>query len=189
MLSHFAFRNASPQSLSGSVPSIPFSGTIEADNQIVYANGNNTLHRRITKVARDTKGRSRIDVDLNPIGTSTDPKLVTVHIYDAVTKTDITLFPWRQFAMRYEDKPLPQPMPGRRPAPIAGEPDHLGLGKQPQPRIDIQREELAAEVIEGMQLRHGRETSRILLDLGLIKRPTPSSRTTGIRKNCNPSFS
>jgi hypothetical protein len=44
--------------------------------------------------------------------------------------------------------------------PIALEPNHLGLGQQSQPRIDIQREELGTEVITGMQLRHGRETSR-----------------------------
>ena len=143
-----------------SLPSIPFSATIEAETQILDASGNTTFHHRITKIARDSKGRTRIDTDLNPIGAPTDPKLITVHIYDAVTKADLTIFPWHQSAMRNEDTPLPRPMPGRRPAPIALEPDHLGLGQQTQPRIDTQREDLGAEVIEGMQVRHGRETSR-----------------------------
>jgi hypothetical protein len=142
-----------------SLPSIPFSATIQAENQIVDSKGNNTLHHRITKIARDAKGRTRIDTDLNPIGAPADPRLVTVHIYDAVSKADLTIFPWHQSAMRYEDKPQRQPLPGRRHAPIALEPDHLGLEGQSPPRFDTQREDLGAEVIEGMQLRHGRETS------------------------------
>jgi hypothetical protein len=143
-----------------SLRSIPFSGTIEAENQIVDAKGNNTFHRHITKIARDTKGRTRIDVDLNSIGTPGNPKLVTVYIYDAVTKADLTLFPWRKLVMRYEDKPLSQPMPGKRPAPIALEPDYsLGLVQEAEPQIETQRIDLGAELIEGMQVRHGRETS------------------------------
>lgn len=140
------------------VPSIPFTGVIETENQVTDAKGNNTFHHHTTKIARDMKGRTRIAVDLHSINTPSDPKLVTVYIYDAVTKADLTVFPWRQLAMRYEDKPLPQPVRGKRPAPIALEPDDLGLGQQVP--IDIQREELGAEVIQGMQLRHGRETSR-----------------------------
>jgi hypothetical protein len=142
-----------------SLRSIPFSGTIEAENQIVDAKGNNTFHRHITKIARDTKGRTRIDVDLNSIGTPGNPKLVTVYIYDAVTKADLTIFPWRKSAMRYEDKPQPQPVPGRRHEPIALEPDNLGIGGQTPPQIDTQREDLGAEVMVGMKLRHGRETT------------------------------
>jgi len=138
-----------------SLRSIPLSGTIEAENQIVDAKGNSRFHRLITKIARDTKGRTRIDVDLHSIGTPNDPKLVTVHSYDAVTKADLTLFPWRKSAMRYEDKALPRPTPGKRLAPIALEPDHLG---QAPPQIETQRIDLGVEVMEGMKLRHGRET-------------------------------
>src|ERR1700747_3658739 len=47
-----------------SLRSIPFSGTIEAENQIVDAKGNNTFHRHITKIARDAKGRTRLDAHL-----------------------------------------------------------------------------------------------------------------------------
>lgn len=142
-----------------SVRSIPFSATIEAEGQIVDAKGNNPLHPHTTKAGRDAKGRTRIDVDLNSMNPPGDPKPVTVYIYDAVTKVGLSVFPWRQLAMRYENKPLPQPIRGKRPAPIAIEPDYyLGLGKQLP--IGTQREELAAEVIEAMQVRHGRETSR-----------------------------
>ncbi len=139
-----------------SLLSVPFSATIKAETQIVDANGNTTFHHRITKIARDSKGRTRIDTDLNLVGAPTDPRLVTVHIYDAVAKADITLFPWHQSAIRleYEDNsppPLDAPEPPPPPTPIALE---------SQPQIDIQREELGLEVIEGMQLRHGRKTSR-----------------------------
>ncbi len=137
-----------------SLPSIPFSATIEAENQIVDGKGNNTV-RRFTKIARDAKGRTRIEIDLNAVGVPSDPKLVTVHIYDPVTKADLTIFPWHQSALRYEDKP----QLGRRPGAIALEPDHLGLGKQSPSQIDTQREDLDVEVMEGMQLRHGRETT------------------------------
>ncbi len=139
-----------------SLLSVPFSATIEAETPIVDADGNTTFHHRITKIARDSKGRTRIDTDLNLVGAPTDPRLVTVHIYDAVAKADITLFPWHQSAIRleYEDNsppPLDAPEPPPPPTPIALE---------SQPQIDIQREELGLEVIEGMQLRHGRKTSR-----------------------------
>jgi hypothetical protein len=142
-----------------SLPDIPFSATIEAETKIVDASGNTTFRHRITKIARDSKGRTRIDTDLNAVGAPTDPRLVTVHIYDAVAKADITLFPWHQSAIRleYEDDSPPSldvPEPPSPPAPIALEPP------QSQLQIDIQREELGLEVIEGMQLRHGRETSR-----------------------------
>ena len=43
-------------------------------------------------------------------------------------------------------------------ATFALEPDHLGLGEQLP--IDTQREDPGVEVIQGMQVRHGRETSR-----------------------------
>src|SRR6266849_5725728 len=69
-------------------------------------------------------------------------------IVDADGKADITLFPWHQSAIRleYEDNsppPLDAPEPPPPPTPIALE---------SQPQIDIQREELGLEVIEGMQL-------------------------------------
>src|SRR5260370_10116889 len=52
-----------------SLRSIPFSGTVEAENPSVDAKGNNTFHRLITKIARDTRGRTRIDLRLHSIAT------------------------------------------------------------------------------------------------------------------------
>ncbi len=147
-----------------SLPSIPFSATIEAETKIVDASGNTSFLHRSTKVARDSKGRTRIDADLNPVGAPANLQLVTIHIYDAVAKADITLFPWHRSAIRMEyenDSPpsLGEPEPPL-PMPVAVEPHHLGFGGQSQPRIDTQREELGVEVIEGMPLRHGRQTTR-----------------------------
>jgi hypothetical protein len=146
------------------LPTIPFSATIEAENRIVNADGNTTIQRRVTKVARDSGGRTRVDTDLNPVGAPTDARLIGVHIYDAVTKIDITLFPWHKFAIstEYEDT-LPPPLeyePPTPPPPVAMKPIHWRLRQRSQPVPDIRREEVGTEVIEGARLRHGRETSR-----------------------------
>ncbi len=148
-----------------SLPSIPFSAKIEAENRIVNADGNTTIQHRITRVARDSKGRTRVDTDLNPIGAPIDARLIGVHIYDAVARTEITLFPWHNFAIciEYEDDSPPSllehepltPFP-----PVAMKPIHLGVRQQSQPVPDIRQQELGVDVIEGAWLRHGRETSR-----------------------------
>jgi hypothetical protein len=164
-----------------SIKSIPFSATIEAESQSVDTNGNNTIRRRITKIARDAKGRTRIDTDQNPVGAPTDLRLVGVHIYDAVAKTETTLFPWSHYAicLQYEDHsppdlddllpPPPPPPTAPNPAvapnnlllkPIAIKQLRARRAQQSQPRINNQREELGLEVIDGMPLRHGRQTSR-----------------------------
>jgi hypothetical protein len=43
---------------------------------------------------------------------------------------------------------------------MAVKPVYFGGGQHSQPRIDTQREELAVDAIDGIPLRHGRETSR-----------------------------
>jgi hypothetical protein len=152
------------------LPTIPFSATIEAENRIVNADGNTTIQRRVTKVARDSRGRTRVDTDLNPVGAPIDARLIGVHIYDAVTKIDITLFPWHKFAFstEYEDT-LPPPLlrePSTPSPPVAMKPIHLGFSQQSQPEPDIRREELGIEVFDGARVRHGRETSRFPANYG-----------------------
>ena len=144
-----------------SLPSLPFSATIEAEYQTVDASGQNTLHRRILKIARDAKGRTRVDTDLNELGDPVDLRLVTVDIYDSVAKCEITLFPWNHSAIRVQYKVYPTPRPQHL---ILTEPNSmsggLGEGGEPHlPALDIRREELGAEIIDGMPLRHGRETT------------------------------
>jgi hypothetical protein len=146
-----------------SLPSIAFSATIEADYQTLDASGQSKLERRTLKIARDSKGRTRIDTDLNVLGAPTDMRLLTVHIYDPVAKCEITLFPQNNSALRLQYKTYPAPRPKFPLYTTDAEPDGFpggfGEGKPLPPTPDIRREELGTQVIDGMQLRHGRETT------------------------------
>jgi hypothetical protein len=87
---------------------------------------------------------------------------VTVHIYDPVANCDITLYPQNHSAILVKYKVYPAPHP-KYPAMI--DPDvkagdlGKGLGQPPLLTPDIRSEELGVEVIEGMPLRHGRQTA------------------------------
>jgi len=138
-------------------PSIPFSGTVEIENQTMGTDRNIVIHRLRSKVARDSKGRTRIDVDLNILGKPVNPQLVTIHIFDAVKQADITLFPSVLYAMHWDLNAPPRtrfkPKLFLKPIPA---------GKMPvKGQIEVHHEELGMELIDGLKLRHGRDTTRI----------------------------
>jgi hypothetical protein len=139
------------------VPSIPFSGTVEIENQTMATDGNIVIHRLRSKVARDGKGRTRIDVDLNILSEPVNPQLVTIHIFDAVKQADITLFPSVQYAMHWNLNAAPR---------TRFKPElflrQIPAGKMPvKGQIEIHHEELGMKLIDGMKLRHGREITYI----------------------------
>ena len=146
-----------------SLPSIPFSATIEAENTVTDAEGNTLLHRFHTKIARDSHGSTRIETDTNPEGLPTDLRLLHISIYDPVSHTDITFFPFNKLALRRRYKPAApphQPPIHSKQFPILVEPPELSGLQDSSPQIDIHREELLHQVIDGMLLRHGREMSK-----------------------------
>jgi hypothetical protein len=146
------------------VPGIPFRATVEAENEIIDENGHSSIERLVTQVARDSRGRTRIDLDLNPVGaTRPNPKWVSVSIHDVVVKTDITLMPWDKFAFRLHEKGSSAPAAvakgaSRNTAPAPIEMERLGLPEPPA--VESRNEELGPDVVGGMPVRYGRTTTR-----------------------------
>jgi hypothetical protein len=144
------------------VPGLPFSATIEAESRTTDPEGHTTVQHYRTKIARDARGRTREDTDLNPEGEPANPQWRQTSIYDAVAKAQILLFPAAKVAMRTPDQaPAPKPSRTKSQPVILMEPPELSesFGFSAQPQIDVKREELASEVIDGMALRHGREST------------------------------
>jgi hypothetical protein len=138
-----------------SVPEIPFSAVIEAENTDTDTNGTHTVHLFHTKVARDSHGRIRVDVDLNPEGTRTDPLLLQTFIYDPVRKRDVILFHAQKVAISQSTVP-PRPDKSSAP-PISIEPPELSGMSAPVALVEVHQEELAPESLDGFAVRHGRQ--------------------------------
>jgi hypothetical protein len=137
-----------------SLSAIPFSAVIEAENTYTDANGTVIVHLFHTKVARDSQGRTRVDVNLNPEGAPADARLLQTFIEDPVRKRTIILFHAQKVAVsRSTVPPRPRKSPG---SPISIEPPELSGIFAPVPQTELQQEELAPEVLDGMTVRHGR---------------------------------
>jgi hypothetical protein len=137
-----------------SLSAIPFSAVIEAENTYTDANGTVIVHLFHTKVARDSQGRTRVDVNLNPEGAPADARLLQTFIEDPVRKRTIILFHAQKVAVsRSTVPPRPRKSSG---SPISIEPPELSGIFAPVPQTELQQEELAPEVLDGMTVRHGR---------------------------------
>jgi len=172
-----------------SLPAIPLSATIESEVQSVDANGNASTTRWITKVFRDVCGSLRTEIDANAVGAPRDEQLINIQIYDATTKNEMSITPWNKSAFlihqegdseppeffgspclresgqkpvhapaKFEQNPKVSPQSAKHPTYM--EPQNLSLAGQNLPQPDIRREELGVEVLEGMPLRHGRQTGK-----------------------------
>lgn len=140
-----------------SVPAIPFSAVIEAENTDTDASGTVTVRRYHTKVARDSRGRIRVDVDLNPEGGPTDARLLQSFIDDPVRKRNVILFHAQKLAIPQSTVP-PQPDKSST-APTFIEPPELSGMSTQMAQIEMHQEELAPEVLEGTTVRHGRQSA------------------------------
>jgi hypothetical protein len=142
--------------------SMPLTATIEAENSTTDAQGNTTTVRFRSKVVRDSFGRTRLDIDRNPEGAAVDLRLVNTSIFDAVSLTEITITPFdkQAFRIKYQKVSASKRPPAGSKHTVYVEPSELSGLRQSQPQIDIQREELGHETLQGMAVRHGRETMR-----------------------------
>jgi hypothetical protein len=172
-----------------SLPAIPLSATIESEVQSTDANGNPSSTRWITKAFRDVCGSLRMEIDANALGAARDERLINIQIYDATTKSEMSMTPWNKSAFliqqegdsappeffgspclrepaqkpvrspaKFDQNPKVSPQSAKHPTYM--EPRNLGYVGQNLPQPDIRREELGVEVLEGMPLRHGRQTEK-----------------------------
>jgi hypothetical protein len=140
-----------------SLPEIPFSAVIEAENTDADTNGTSTVRIFHTKVARDSHGRVRVDVNLNLEGTPTDSRLLQTFIDDPVRKRTIILFHAQKLAIPQFTAP-PRPSKPSAP-PMSVEPPELSGMPTPIALVEIHQEELSSEVLDGFIVRHGRQSA------------------------------
>jgi len=152
-----------------SLPGIPFTATVDVENRTLSPKGAVIIHRLTGKIARDSRGSLRTVVDLNVVGRPYDPTQVTIDIYDAQTKTVLTLFPAAGFAYRWSEDAEPQLAPHPQPR-LKQNPVIKFSGATPEiPRSAI--EDLGMESLEDQPLRHGRETTSVPAAFARDKKP------------------
>jgi hypothetical protein len=140
-----------------SIPGFPLSASVETENISTAADGTAVVVSFRQRVFRDVRGRTGVDQDLNPVGEAPNPQLVTIMIYDPAHKTIVDLFPDAKTAIKTLLDP-PKRHHEQACAPIPRiEPSLLGKSLPSSPP-EFHLEELAPDFIDGLKLRHGRQT-------------------------------
>jgi hypothetical protein len=140
-----------------SIPGFPLSASVETENISTAAEGTTVVVSFKQRIFRDARGRTRVEQDLNPVGEPPNPQLVTIIVYDPAHKTIVDLFPDAKTAIKTLLEP-PKPNREQACAPIPRiEPSLLGKSLPSAPP-EFHSDELAADFIDGMKLRHGRQT-------------------------------
>jgi hypothetical protein len=152
-----------------SLPGIPFTADVDVENRTLSPKGTVLIHRLTGKIARDSSGSLRTVVDLNVLGNPYDPTQVTIHIYDAPRKAEITLFPAASFAYRSFEDEEPRialhPRPRLKQIPF----EHLAGAAPEFPHSES--EDLGADFLNGQPLRHGRQTTSVPAAFARDKKP------------------
>ena len=140
----------------GSVPGYPITATINAENTRTDSHGKTVVVRYRSKMVRDSKGRTRLEWDMTPLGEP--PKLgwFMIEIYDPTTRTGIHLQPSTKTASKSHF-----PAPNEKPQHVCKASDFPDISPKDLAQIAIEQvsqEELDHDVVDGMAVRHGRES-------------------------------
>jgi len=140
----------------GSVPGYPITGTIDAENTRTDPHGKNVIARFRSKIYRDSKGRTRLEWDMTPLDEQRKPGWFMIDIYDPTTRTSIRLQPSIKTATKAH-----WPAPNEKPQHVCkgsdfSEIDPKDLAQMAVP--EVSQTELAHDVVDGMAVRHGRES-------------------------------
>lgn len=142
----------------GSVPGYPITATIDAENTRTDSHGKTmTTHFR-SKIYRDSKGRTRLEWDRTPLDEPSKPGWLLVDIYDPTTRTSILLQPSVKSASKTH-----WPAPDEKPQQVCKGSDlpEIDPKKLAQTAIpEVSQKELAHDVVDGIAVRHGRESLR-----------------------------
>jgi hypothetical protein len=140
----------------GSVPGYPITGTIDAENTRTDSHGKTVIARFRSKIYRDSKGRTRLESDMTSLDEPPKPDWFMIEIYDPTTRTSIRLQPSIKVASK-----MHFPAPNEKPQQVCKDsdfpkidPKDLALVAIPQ----VSQKELAHDVVDGMVVRHGRES-------------------------------
>jgi hypothetical protein len=139
-----------------SVPGHPITGTIDAENTRADSHGITVIERFRSKIYRDSKGRTRLEWDLTPLGEPPKPGWFMIEIYDPTTRTSIHLQPSIKTASKGHF-----PDPDEKPQPVCKASDFPKIDpKDLAPVVipQVSQNELGHDVVDGMAVRHGRES-------------------------------
>jgi hypothetical protein len=139
-----------------SVPGYPISGTIEAENTGTDSHGKTVITRFRSKIYRDSKGRTRLEWDMTPLGEAPKPGWFMIDIYDPTTRTSIQLQPSIRTAWKGHF-----PAPNEKPQQVCKDSDFPKIDPKDLAQLaipQVSQKELAHDVVDGMAVRHGRES-------------------------------
>jgi hypothetical protein len=143
----------------GSVPGYPISGTIYVENTRTDSHGKTVIVRFPSKIYRDSKGRTRLEWDMTPLGETPKPGWFMIEIYDPTTRTSIHLQPSIKAASMGHF-----PAPDEKPQQVCKDSDFPKIDPKDLAQVaipQVSQEELAHDVVDGMAVRHGRESVKL----------------------------
>jgi len=144
----------------GSVLGFPITATIDAENERIDSHGNRIIVRFRSKAYRDSKGRTRLEWDMTPVDEPPKPGWFMIEIYDPTTRTRLHLQPSTKTASKTYF-----PAPHEKPQQVCKDSDFPKISPDVLAPLDIPQvtqKELAHDVVDGMLVRHGRESVRPL---------------------------
>jgi hypothetical protein len=144
----------------GSVPGYPITGTIDAENTRIDSHGKTVTARYRSKIYRDSKGRTRLEWDMTPLDEPSKPGWLIIDIYDPTTRTSIRLQPSDKSASKTH-----WPAPNEKPQHVCKNSDLPKIDPKELAQItipEVSQIELAHDVVDGMAVRHGRESLKYL---------------------------
>ena len=157
----------------GSVVGFPITATIDAENTRSDSHGNSVIARFRCKIYRDSKGRTRLEWDMTPLDEPPKPGWFMIEIYDPATRTSLHLQPSTKTASK-----IHYPGPDEKPQ-VCKDSDFPKFGPKALAQLDILRvtqKELAHDVVDGLVVRHGRESVKRLPNSS-GKKPTSAQLT------------
>jgi hypothetical protein len=143
----------------GSIPGYPISGTIDAENTRTDSHGKTVIARFRSRIYRDSKGRTRLEWDTTPLDEPPKPGWVMIEIYDPTNRTSIQLQPSIKAAWKGHF-----PAPNEKPQQVCKESDFPKIDPKDLAQVaipEVSQEELAHDVVDGMAVRHGRESVKL----------------------------
>jgi hypothetical protein len=140
----------------GSLAGYPVAATIDAENTRTDSQGKTVIARFRSKIYRDSKGRTRLEWDMTPLGEPPKPGRFMIEIYDPTTRTGLHLQPSIKSASRMRFS-----APDEKPQQVCKDSDFPEIDSKALPQFafpQFSQKELAHVVVEGMVVRHGRES-------------------------------
>ncbi len=140
----------------GSVPGYPIAATIDAENTRTDSHGKTVTAHFRSRIYRDSKGRTRLEWDRTPLDEPSKPGWLLVDIYDPTTRTSILLQPSVKSASKTH-----WPAPDEKPQQVCKGSDLPEIDPKELAQIaipEVSQKELAHDVVDGMAVRHGRES-------------------------------